>query len=289
MTAEMDVDFDAREDGGVLPGVALPARQLLRPDVQRRRLGGGAHALRAAHRRRPHARRDAADHEPDVGELNASHSGIAGRRRHGRRPTGRLGLRFDRAEYEANGRLRITEVIPFGAGGARRASRPGDVPHRRRRPRRSTRARTSTSCCDTRSASASCSDRCDRRGRDAARRRGPPDQRRRPRRRCSIAQWVEANARYVAKASGGRLGYVHMFDMGAGSLAQLYLDLDAENQARDGVVDRRAQQQRRLRQRLRDRRLRAARLPDDDAARLRRGARRARCSASARSSCRRSS
>jgi C-terminal processing protease CtpA/Prc len=49
-------------------------------------------------------------------------------------------------------------------------------------------------------------------------------------------QWVEERRAYVAKASGGRLGYVHMFDMSAGSLSQLYLDLDAENMGREGVV-----------------------------------------------------
>jgi tricorn protease len=48
--------------------------------------------------------------------------------------------------------------------------------------------------------------------------------------------WVESRRAYVAKASGGRLGYVHMPDMGAASLAQLYVDLDAENHLRDGVV-----------------------------------------------------
>ena len=40
----------------------------------------------------------------------------------------------------------------------------------------------------------------------------------------------------MAKASSGRLGYVHMFDMSAGALSQLHLDLDADNHARDGVV-----------------------------------------------------
>nr|GFC89272.1 hypothetical protein [Tanacetum cinerariifolium] len=49
-------------------------------------------------------------------------------------------------------------------------------------------------------------------------------------------QWVEERRAYVAKASGGKLGYVHMFDMSAASLSQLYLDLDAENMSRDGVV-----------------------------------------------------
>jgi C-terminal processing protease CtpA/Prc len=47
---------------------------------------------------------------------------------------------------------------------------------------------------------------------------------------------VEERRAYVEKASGGRLGYAHMPDMGAGSLAQLYLDLDAENHSKDGVV-----------------------------------------------------
>jgi C-terminal processing protease CtpA/Prc len=49
-------------------------------------------------------------------------------------------------------------------------------------------------------------------------------------------KWVEDNRAYVERVSGGRLGYVHMFDMGAASLAQLYVDLDAANHAREGVV-----------------------------------------------------
>jgi tricorn protease len=49
-------------------------------------------------------------------------------------------------------------------------------------------------------------------------------------------QWAQQQRDYVAKVSGGRLGYVHMFDMGQGSLDQLYLDMDAENHSREGVV-----------------------------------------------------
>jgi C-terminal processing protease CtpA/Prc len=48
--------------------------------------------------------------------------------------------------------------------------------------------------------------------------------------------WVEANRAYVEKISNGKLGYVHMPDMGEGSLRQLYLDLDADNRAKEGVV-----------------------------------------------------
>ncbi|HJX29906.1 MAG TPA: S41 family peptidase, partial [Thermoanaerobaculia bacterium] len=48
--------------------------------------------------------------------------------------------------------------------------------------------------------------------------------------------WVEGNRAYVDRVSGGRLGYVHMYDMGDASFAQLLLDLDAENKSREGVV-----------------------------------------------------
>ena len=75
-----------------------------------------------------------------------------------------------------------------------------------------------------------------------------------------------------------------MPDMSAQSLEQFYIDLDADNHAQGRRRHRRAQQQRRLRQRLRDRRARAAQLLRHDAARLDRACRRARCSASARSS-----
>ena len=49
-------------------------------------------------------------------------------------------------------------------------------------------------------------------------------------------QWVEENRAYVAKVSGGKLGYIHIPDMSAGSLNQMYIDLDAENQSKQGVV-----------------------------------------------------
>lgn len=48
--------------------------------------------------------------------------------------------------------------------------------------------------------------------------------------------WVESRREYVDSVSGGRLGYVHMPDMGMGSLRQLIVDLDAANFGREGVV-----------------------------------------------------
>lgn len=48
--------------------------------------------------------------------------------------------------------------------------------------------------------------------------------------------WVESRRAYVDKQSGGKLGYVHLPDMSDRSLARLYLDLDTDNHARQGVV-----------------------------------------------------
>src|SRR5690606_24201698 len=49
-------------------------------------------------------------------------------------------------------------------------------------------------------------------------------------------EWVDQRRAYVDRVSNGTLGYVHMQDMGAGSLAQLYVDLDAENHLKQGIV-----------------------------------------------------
>jgi tricorn protease len=48
--------------------------------------------------------------------------------------------------------------------------------------------------------------------------------------------WVDRQRAYVTKASGGRLGYVHIRDMSQEALDRLYLDLDTENQVREGIV-----------------------------------------------------
>lgn len=48
--------------------------------------------------------------------------------------------------------------------------------------------------------------------------------------------WVRANAAYVNRASDGRLGYVHIAEMSYAAYQQFLLDLDAETQARAGVV-----------------------------------------------------
>lgn len=48
--------------------------------------------------------------------------------------------------------------------------------------------------------------------------------------------WVADNRAYVNRLSGGRLGYVHLPDMEPAALAQFYMDLDAQAYTKEGVV-----------------------------------------------------
>src|SRR5947207_8533876 len=57
-----------------------------------------------------------------VGELNASHLGVSGPFGATQVTTGRLGLDFDREEYERTGHLRVSSVIPLGPAALARDS-----------------------------------------------------------------------------------------------------------------------------------------------------------------------
>jgi C-terminal processing protease CtpA/Prc len=170
-----------------------------------------------------------------VGELNASHLGAGAPPNPGAATTGHLGLRFDRREFETNGRLKVTEVIPLSPAalpgninvGDYLLSVDGQVIDR------TTNLDELLNYKTGRRVSLSVSSSADGSGkREVAIRpvSGATE------RALLYRSWVEKNREYVSKASNGRLGYVHMFDMGSGSLAQLYVDLDAENQGREGVV-----------------------------------------------------
>jgi len=168
-----------------------------------------------------------------VGELNASHSGVGGPGGGLGPTTGRIGLRFDRGEYEANGRLKVTGVVPLGAAaiaGIKAGQYLTAVDGRKIDARTNLDELLSNTI--GRRVVLSMAPSADGKAVDIAVR--PINAQ--TEKALLYREWVEERRAYVAKASGGRLGYVHMFDMGAGSLAQLYVDLDAENQTREGVV-----------------------------------------------------
>lgn len=196
--------------------------------------------------RRQYAPRIAGAQTPDemrrllnlmVGELNASHMGVArGGGPGAQAPTaGRLGLRFDRGEYESNGKLRVTEVVALGPAAVTKQVSVGDyvtavegTPITQRTNldellMHGVNRRISVNVSKTAS------------GADAR------DVLMQPvntatEKNLLYREWVEANRRYVDKTSAGRLGYAHMNDMSEGALARLHMDLDADNRTKDGVI-----------------------------------------------------
>ena len=168
-----------------------------------------------------------------VGELNASHSGV--RTASGGAPfTGRLGVRFDGNEYERSGKLRVSEIIPLGPAALAAKIAVGEyIVAIDGQPLA---ARTNI---DELLAY--------RIGRQTALSvAAAPDAKPRivtvlpvstnTEKGLLYRAWVEQSRAYIARVSGGRLGYVHMPDMTEESLQRLYADLDAQNQANEGVV-----------------------------------------------------
>ncbi len=170
-----------------------------------------------------------------LGELNASHSGIAAPFSAAQPPAiGRLGVRFDREEYERGGALRITDIIPLTPAAIGKI-KPGEYLLAVDGAPISARANLDELLAfkiNRRVALtiASSADGAQKREVIVRPINGGTE------RALLYRRWVEDNRAYVARISNGRLGYVHMADMGAGALTQLYIDLDAENQKRDGVV-----------------------------------------------------
>lgn len=170
-----------------------------------------------------------------IGELNASHTGIRIPPAETRRTTGRLALRFDAARSEATGKLLIREVLPQGPAAVAGRIEVGDWLLAVDGHPVDARTNLDELLDHTigRQVLLTVADAPDGAGsREVAVK--PVDQR--TEKGLTYRAWVEANRAYVERASGGRLGYVHMYDMGDASLAQLFLDLDAENMSKDGVV-----------------------------------------------------
>jgi C-terminal processing protease CtpA/Prc len=170
-----------------------------------------------------------------LGELNASHLGISAPATAAQPPvTGRLGVRFDRGEYESSGALRITEVIPLtpaAIGGVKAGDYLIAIDGTAISPRTNVdellNYKINRRVALTVASSASGAQKREAvvRPVNANTERG-----------LLYRNWVEENRAYVARVSNGRLGYVHVADMSSFALSQLYVDLDAENQKYEGVV-----------------------------------------------------
>jgi C-terminal processing protease CtpA/Prc len=167
-----------------------------------------------------------------IGELNASHMGIGGPP--AQQPyTGRLGLRFDRGEYERDGKLRITEVVPLGPAALGGEIHVGDLLTAVDRHAIDAKVNLDELLA-YRAGKQTVLSITPRTG--AAREVTVRPVSAGTAKGLMYRSWVESRRDYVNRISGGRLGYVHMYDMGEGSLRQLYEDLDAEQVGREGVV-----------------------------------------------------
>lgn len=170
-----------------------------------------------------------------AGELNASHLGVFGPSGFTSAPVGKLGLRFDRNEYERSGRLKITEIITLSPADISKDIKVGDylVAVDGRPVRAGVNLDELLENKVGKRVELEVSDD----GAGANKRKAVV----KPvstgaEKNLLYRQWVEDNRAYVERASGGRLGYVHLPDMSSGTLAQLYIDLDAQNQSKEGVV-----------------------------------------------------
>ena len=171
-----------------------------------------------------------------IGEMNASHMGISGPGGGTGLPgSGRLGLTFERAPYEQRGELRVREVVPLSPAALSERIHVGDyllaVDGVRVGPGFNLDSALSFKF-DRRVELTVAGDAAGRDKRDVAMKaiNGNTEK------GLLYRAWVAERRAYVAKISNGRLGYVHMNDMGGNAIAQMNLDLDAEMHAKEGVV-----------------------------------------------------
>ena len=170
-----------------------------------------------------------------IGELNASHSGIGPAPQSTQSVVGKPGVLFDSAEYESSGRFKVSEVIDLSPAALSSKIKPGDY----------------VLAVDGAPLTAGSNfdellqHKIDRkvvlRVADSGDGANARDVSLRPANTATeknllYRAWVKHNREYVEKISGGKLGYVHMFDMSSESLERLHVDLDADNEAKAGVV-----------------------------------------------------
>jgi C-terminal processing protease CtpA/Prc len=169
-----------------------------------------------------------------IGEMNASHMGIGSPPGGAGPVTGRVGVLFDRAAYEQRGVLRVADVIPLSPAAVSDSIKVGSLI-------------TAVDGVAVGAHSSFDSLLAYKIGKRVvltvadAQTNATHDVALRPvnaatERALLYRSWVAGRRAYVAKISGGRLGYAHMADMGGGAIDQLNLDLDSENQAKEGIV-----------------------------------------------------
>lgn len=169
-----------------------------------------------------------------VGELNASHSGV-GFFGGNFIAVGKLGLRFDADIYEKDGKFKISEIIDYSPAALTGSIKAGDY-----LLKIDGETLVATSNLDQllenkvnkRTVLSISSNANGNNAREVVVK--PISQG--AEKGLLYKQWVQNNRDYVTRISGGRLGYVHMIDMSEESLKQFYLDIDAENHLREGVV-----------------------------------------------------
>ncbi len=245
VTAGMDVDFDAEKMAAFEEGWALLNKRFWDPEFN------GKNWSRIRDEYLPYVE---GSRTPDemrrmmslmIGELNSSHSGINAPPRTPAAqpspfspavtPVGRLGLRFDRDSYESGKGLVIREVIPLGPAALEGSIKPGELLV----------AVDGEKIGPETNLDELLENKVDRRVVLQIASTADPAKTReaivRPvgltvEKGLLYRAWVEANRAYVERASGGKLGYVHILDMSSQSLNQLFIDLDVQNQTRQGVV-----------------------------------------------------
>jgi C-terminal processing protease CtpA/Prc len=167
-----------------------------------------------------------------IGELNASHLGVLPPPGTIPPVIGKTGVKFDPTAYESNGALTVSSVLPLSPAAVAGIQKGDTLTAIAGLPiSRST---------DFDAAMANTI------GKRVVLRVRPVAGEERDVALQPIAQaqekdllyrdWVRRNREYVAKASGGRLGYIHMPAMSPVALEEMYLDIDAENRSRQGVV-----------------------------------------------------
>lgn len=165
-----------------------------------------------------------------IGELNSSHSGISGGPPP-RRSTGHLGVFFDRARYESQGQFCVTEVVPLSPA-ALGGVKVGDCVTAVNGTGLGAGTNLDEVLDDT--VGHKLTLKLDRGGSSATAEVEPVDSA--AGKHLLYLAWVEHNRQLVDQLSHGQLGYIHMVDMSQGSLDQLYMDLDAVNFQRKGVI-----------------------------------------------------